>query len=379
MKDKFMRIGIDGTAVWGPPVGQYTYMAYLIKYLLELNRHHDFTVFCRRKIPVEFESLSSKAKFKVCKFKNRKICEQLCIPLFSATEKVDLIHNCWTHPFLHKGKSVVTIHGLEWRTHPDIPLHSGVNTLYYRSTVERSSRRATRLIAISEFIKNAFVEHMAIPEEKIDVVYHGVDLDIYHKVRDTACLDRIKKHYGLPERFILFVGALVANKNLTRLVHALHRIRQESTLGDVGLVIVGVQAWNSASLQEMVHGLGLNDNVVFTGHVPQKDISALYSLADIYAFPSLVEGFGLPILEAFACETPVITSNVTAMPEVAGDAALLVDPLQTDEIADALSRLLRDSSLRRRLVTRGLARAKRFTWERTARKTLEVYERALNS
>ena len=372
-----MHIGIDATPVWGPPVGQYTYMACLVRAMLQLESDHRFTVYCRREIPDIFQGLEDRADFHVCRYSNRKFCEQVSLPLYAREHKLDLLHNCWCRPVLCSSRTIFTIHGLEWRTHPDIPLHSRANLWYYRTAIESQCRRATRLIAISEFIRETFETYMHVPADRMDVIYHGVDPTQYYRVTDLAEQQRLKEKYKLPERYLLFVGAMVANKNLVRLLEVLAELRKDSAMDDVGMVIVGGSAWNSAPLQDKVRSLGLTKAVTFTGFVPAEDIPGLYTLATTYAFPSLVEGFGLPVLEAFACGTPVLTSNVTAMAEVAGEAAITIDPLSHTEMADGLRRLLTDEALRTDLSAKGLARAADFTWERTARQTLAAYEKAL--
>jgi glycosyltransferase involved in cell wall biosynthesis len=369
-----MRFGLDGTPVWGPPVGQYTYMASLINSLVELETDHEFVVYCRREIPEEFNAIRNKASFHVCGFKNRKFCEQLSIPFYANRDGLDLLHTCWCRPYLYRGRNVFNIMGLEWRTHPGVALHSRVNNWYYKTTIESTCRKADRLIAISDFMRRTFVERMEIPEENISVVYLGVDLDMYYQVREQERLDAVREKYQLPERFMLFVGALLANKNLERVVRAFHALKKESRFKDLGFVVAGGKAWNSSPIYELVKELGLAEDVIFTGFIPQEDKLALYNLAEVYAFPSLVEGFGLPVLEAMACGTAVVTSNVTAMPEVAGDAAALVDPLNQEQLTEALRNVLADDTLRQDLVEKGLKRVHEFTWEKTARNMLKVYE-----
>ena len=368
-----MRIGLDGTPVWGPAVGQYTLMANLVRSLLSLETDHEFVVYCRRQMPDEFRHVSGRARYRVCGFKNRKMCEQISIPLYANRDRLDVLHTCWCRPFLYRGRNVFNIMGLEWRTHPDIPLHSRVNNWYYKTTIEATCRKADRLIAISNFMKETFVERMNVPEEKIDVVYLGVDLNTYRRITDVDILENLRQKHSLPSRFILFVGAMLANKNLNNIIRAFHSIKQQSDYKDVGLVIVGGPGWNSSPIPELVNRMGLGKSVIFTGFVPQEEIVGLYNLAAVYAFPSLVEGFGLPVLEAFACGTAVVTSNVTAMPEVAGDAAILVNPLNVEELAEAFHRILTDDTLRNDLIEKGLKRAQEFTWEKTAQETLRVY------
>jgi len=216
-----------------------------------------------------------------------------------------------------------------------------------------------------------------VPEDKIDIVYLGVNLDTYRVISDTEALEKLREKYSLPDRFILFVGAMLANKNLERIIRSFHSIKAEQEHKDVGLVIAGGRGWNSGPIYDLVRELKLEKEVTFTGFISQEDKVGLYNLATLYAFPSLVEGFGLPVLEAFACGTPVVTSNTTAMPEVAGDSAILVDPLDQDEITGAFHRILSDNALSASLVGKGLSRANEFTWQKTALETIKVYEKAL--
>lgn len=371
-----MRIGLDGTPVWGPPVGQYTYMANLITALLDLPQEHDFIVYCRKEIPEVFQKYRDRVEFRMAPFANRKLCEQLAIPYHARKDNLDVLHTCWCRPYLLKGRSVFNIMGLEWRTHPDVPIHSRLNNWYYKTTIESTCHKADRLIAISQFMKDTFTERMQVPAEKIDVVYLGVNLETYRVIEEQRYLDSLKKKFNLPSRFLLFVGALLANKNITRIIEAYKQVCEEECFRDVGLVIAGDTTWNSEPLFELVEKLGLKDRIVFTGFISEEDKVGLYNLAETYVFPSLVEGFGLPTLEAFACGTPVITANVTAMPEVAGDAAKLVNPLSTEEIAQAMLEYTADENLRLEYREKGLARCQEFTWSKTAENMVKVYERA---
>jgi glycosyltransferase involved in cell wall biosynthesis len=181
--------------------------------------------------------------------------------------------------------------------------------------------------------------------------------------------------YGVEPPYILYVGSLEKRKNLPRLLQAYARLRQD--LPGWKLVIVGARKWKSAPIFDTLSRLGLEPYVHFTGFVEEDDLPALYNGADLFCFPSLYEGFGLPVLEAMACGTPVVTSSTSSLPEVAGEAALLVDPYDVEAIAAAMRRVLSDPELAQDLRARGLARAAQFTWERTARETIAVYERVL--
>ena len=188
--------------------------------------------------------------------------------------------------------------------------------------------------------------------------------------------DVVCNRYGIRRPFVLCVGAQQSRKNLPRLVAAFARLRAD--LPTSRLVIVGPTLWRYDGLQEQIQSLGLDDAVQVLGYVPDKDLPALYSAADVFVFPSLYEGFGLPILEAMACGTPVVCSNSTSLPEVANDAALLIEPHDVDGMAGAMQRVLRDADLRVMLRKSGLKRAQDFSWERAAQETVAVYRQVMN-
>ena len=189
---------------------------------------------------------------------------------------------------------------------------------------------------------------------------------------DPGRLAAVRLRYELPERFVLFLGAMEPRKNLPRLLEAFAALAP-GLRREFPLVVAGAQGWLNDSVHEQAQKLGLGESVRFAGYIEQGDLAALYSLASVFAYPSVWEGFGLPVLEAMACGTPVLTSNVSSLPEVAGAAAVLVPPADVDAMADGLSRLLCDSALRADLVARGLRRVGAFSWERCARETLAVY------
>jgi glycosyltransferase involved in cell wall biosynthesis len=212
---------------------------------------------------------------------------------------------------------------------------------------------------------------LGVPPEQIDVVYHGVD-PAFHPLPDDE-VAAFRHRRGLPERFALFVGTLEPRKNLVRLVEAFARIKNDQ----VGLVLVGGKGWLYDELFSRVEALGLSKIVTFAGYVTGDELPLWYNAATALAYPSVYEGFGLPVLEAQACGTPVLTSNASSLPEAAGDAGLMVDPYDTDALAAGLHRLLTDESLQYELRERGLIHARQFSWPRTARETAGVYRRAL--
>ncbi len=295
------------------------------------------------------------------------------VVLFHATEHL--------LPRLSTVRTVFTLHDLIFLFHPET--HKPLNRWFLTLMMPRFLRAADAIIAVSECTKRDAVRFYGIPEEKITVIYEGVSSRF--RPVDPETVQAIRAKYGLPERFILYLGTIEPRKNLTVLLEALHHLLATCALQpaicddlqpatcDLRLVVVGKKGWLYEGFFRRLRELGLEERVLFTGYVPDEDLPALYSAADLFVFPSLYEGFGLPVLEAMACGVPVVCSRTSSLPEVAGDAALLVDPTDIRALAAAMERILADQTLRATLRARGLARARCFTWEEAARRTLAVY------
>ncbi len=281
------------------------------------------------------------------------------VDLFHATEHL--------LPRFSAIRTVFTLHDLIFLFHPET--HKPMNRWFLTLMMPRFLRAADAVIAVSECTKRDAVRAYGIPEEKITVIYEGVSPRF--RPADPAAIAAVRQKYGLPEHFILYVGTIEPRKNLTALLEAFANL--QSAIGNLHLVFVGKKGWLYEGFFRRLRELGLEERVHFTGYVPDEDLPVLYSAADLFVFPSLYEGFGLPVLEAMACGVPVVCSNTSSLPEVAGDAALLVDPTDVRALAAAMERALTDQALRATLRARGLERARRFTWEEAARRTLEVY------
>jgi len=232
------------------------------------------------------------------------------------------------------------------------------------------ARRATRIIVSSRSVARDVVRTLGVPESRIVVNPHGVSSTFFRRSADE--IRRVTQKHRIPLPYCLMVAAFSKRKNVHRVLHAYAALKRENKL-ESALVLAGsLKHW--AEGRQVVERLNLSDKVVLTGYVPDEDLPALYSGARMLIYPSLIEGFGLPLLESMACGTPVITSNVSSMPEIAGDAALLVDPEDVDDIKERMAQLDADQGLRRRLSRKGLQRVKPFTWERAARTLLDVWK-----
>lgn len=270
-----------------------------------------------------------------------------------------------------KCATVFTIHDLIFRFFPEY--HLPLNRWYLSLMLPRFMRRADAIIAVSENTKRDATRLLDISPDKIAVIHEGVNQS-YRPITDPRQLGAVRAKYLLPQHFILYLGTIEPRKNLPTLVEA-YRLLLDRDRMTPTLVIAGRKGWLYRPVFDRVRDLGLDTQVLFTDYIESSDLPALMSAAELFVFPSLYEGFGLPPLEAMACGTPVICSNTSSMPEVVGDGGLLFNPRDVSACADAMERVLKDDNLRAGLRARGLSQAARFTWERTARETLKVYER----
>lgn len=248
---------------------------------------------------------------------------------------------------------------------------------YAGVVMPRLARRSRVVITVSEATKQEIVEEFGLAPERVRVVPHGVDPDFRPLSPDDPRVTEVRRRYELPDRFVLAVGSIEPRKNLDRLLQAISLLRSRSGTRDVCLVHSGPEGWHPEQVWQRARDLGLDGAARFLGYTPAPDLQVLYGLARTFVYPSLWEAFGLPVIEAMACGCPVVTSGLSSLPEVAGDAALFVDPLSVDDIASAVAALWDDGPRRVALVRRGLERARDFTWERAARATIAVYDAAL--
>jgi glycosyltransferase involved in cell wall biosynthesis len=242
----------------------------------------------------------------------------------------------------------------------------------------RLVRSVDAIVSVSQATKNDLVELLDVLPDRISVIPCGISTRFAPLPLEDPHLRTVRERYSLPEQYVITVGAVEPRKNLPRLLRAVEILsRTRPALRSLSLLHVGPAGWLMQEVAQTISELRIRDRVRFLGYVPNEDLAALYQLARVAVYPSLFEGFGLPVLEAMASGCPVVTSNCSSMPEVAGDAALLVDPMSEESIAEGLARLWLDDSLRDDLILRGRYRAADFTWESTARETMKLYDRVL--
>jgi glycosyltransferase involved in cell wall biosynthesis len=267
--------------------------------------------------------------------------------------------------------TVVTVHDMSLRLYPGC--HPVRRLVLNRPLMHVAIRQASSIVTVSNSARRDLLRLHGVAPDRVAVVHEAAS-PAFRPIADRARLEDVRARYNLPRQFMLYVGTIEPRKNLTRLMTAFAEARQAGIPHH--LVCVGPYGWSSRDLAGRIDALGIKDAVHFTGYVPFEHLPAIYNLGEFFAFPSLYEGFGLPVVEAMACGIPVITSTTSSLGEIAGDAAITIDPIDTAAIADAIVRLATDEELRRDMAERGLRRARSFSWEQTARDMLAVYHRA---
>jgi glycosyltransferase involved in cell wall biosynthesis len=300
--------------------------------------------------------------------------QSVALPWAAWRLKLDLMHlPAFTVPFFAPCPVVVTVHDLAYLAYPEYCQDVTVSYLSRRLPI--ALKKTSAVITPSDFVKYESIQYFDLPPAKIYPVHHGVSSEF--KVLPENALIKARKGLGLQEHFFLFVGTIEPRKNLTILIKAFERAIAQGL--DYYLVLAGTKGWKCEDIYTLPRQLGLEHRVLFLDYVPDGLLPPLYNVATAFVYPSLYEGFGMPVLEAMACGTPVISSNTSSLPEVVGEAGILVDPLDINGLTSAMILLAKDAELRRGFTQKGLERAASFSWERTAKETIGVYEAALKS
>lgn len=295
--------------------------------------------------------------------------------LASALGDADLLHGmAFALPMLMRTPAVVTMYDLSFITQPQA--HKVFNRAYLRAISTLSCRKARRVLAISQHTADDVVRHLGVPAHKVDAIPLGVEAQF--APQPAAAVQAFRAKHNIGAGSIFYLGSIEPRKNLDRLIDAFVQLRAQQPALPIQLLIGGSLGWKYDALLARIQADGLHSHIRLLGRVPAEQLPLWYAACDVFAYPSLYEGFGLPVLEAMACGAVVVTSNVTSLPEVIGDAGLSVDPAQPAAISQALARALTDRDLRARLPAMAIARARGFTWRRTAERTLDSYARALN-
>jgi glycosyltransferase involved in cell wall biosynthesis len=371
-----VRIAIDATSIPPRPAGAGVYAIELVRAMAERDRHDGYALFARgswfdaavdgkRNWRVERVDASSRPA--------RLAWEQLRLPRALDRLGIDVLHSTHhTLPLLGvRCRRVVTVHDVTFFRIPG--RYPPARRFYMQALTRLAARTADAIVVPSDAVRADVMRVLGVPASKVTTVYEAAAPRF--ALMDPAAAAAVALGYGIEQPYVLSVGSLEPGKNRGRLIRAMRALRDEGL--DHPLVVVGQKAWRYEDDFALVDDLGMRDRVIFPGYVRSEDLPALYNAAAAFAFPSLYEGFGLCVIEAMACGVPSLTSNISATAEVAGEAAVLVDPLSVDAIRDGLRRLLTDADLRAGVARRGIERASQFSWRRAADETHAVYVRVV--
>lgn len=298
--------------------------------------------------------------------------EQAVWPVEARRAGIDLLHSmAFVTPLLAPRPTLVTVYDLSFLSHPE--RYTRLRRLYLRTQTRRSCRAAARVVTISEAARADVVRYLGVPAARVDVVHPAVDEQF--RPLEAARVEAFRRQHALARRVVLHVGTLQPRKNIPALIEAFGRLRPAET----DLVLVGGKGWLYDQIFGRVQELGLQNHVRFTGYVADDQLPLWYNAADVLVFPSVYEGFGMPIAEAMACGTPVIASNASSIPEVAGDAALFFNPTDVAALTDCLEAVLQDPAQARELRMRGLRQAGQFSWTQSGAKMATIYRAALQT
>jgi glycosyltransferase involved in cell wall biosynthesis len=368
-----MRIGIDARSLSQKGLGVGRYLFNLLKHYPELDRSNEYLLYMKEGKPASSLSGFSSKTISMPFLDYNFTWLNLRLPIELKRDRIDLFH-CpfYGLPVYQPCPMVVTIHDIIYEVHPEwFPKLKGAS---FRFLSRWAARTARKIIAVSEHTKKDIIERYRVPEDKIEVIYEAPD-DMYMPIKDEALLRKTMLKYNITRDFLIHVGAIHERRNVIRLLKVLKELKQSGR--DLQLVLVGSIQWPFIDLKRLLLDMGLQDNVVHLEFIPDNDLICLYNSARLFVYPSLYEGFGLPLVEAMACGTPVAASNVSSIPEVVGDAAILFDPYNGREMLDSIKLVLDDKSYREALIVKGFERVKRFSWSRAAEQTIKLYDQAV--
>lgn len=370
-----MRIAINTLSLNKTKAGMGNYIYHLIHNLALLDKKNHYHIFVSDRNKKFFKLKQENFRvINIGKIVTKKcarlIWEQLFLPAYIKKHRIDILHSPgFVLPFLSRTKNILTIADMTFITHPKV--HTLLKRMYFGFLMPYSIKKADKVIAISESTRRDILGTVKVDPEKIGVTHLAVGRK-FKALNKEKCRKHIKDKYKIDSPFVLFVGMIEPRKNLKRIFHAFTQLKEDTKMPHK-LVVVGKKGWMYKELFNMVKELGIKKEITFTGYVPDEELVRFYNAADTFVYTCLYEGFGIPILEAMACGCPVITSNISSMPEVAGDAAILVNPQKTGEIACAMKKIINDKELQKRMQRKSRLQCSKFSWKQTASKTLLFY------
>lgn len=379
-----MRVGIDCRTILNPEkddligITHYTYQ--LVKHLINLENKekHEYVLFFDKEIAGKNITKFSKPLVKIRYFPFAQYKKFLPIAYshfltsaFLKRENLDVWHSPTPYlPLSYNEPSIVTVHDLTIYKFPK--LFPPGQFLNVKVIIPNALKIAKKIIAVSQNIKQDLIKIFRIPAEKIEVIYNGINKELFQELPKSE-IEKIKNQYNIKKNYILFLGTLEPRKNIERLIEAYELFQKNSTIR-YQLIIAGKEGWNVQKIYKKALNSPYKNEIIFTGYISPENLNALFSEAKAFVFPSLHEGFGMPVIEAMAKKIPVITSNIESLPEITAGSTILINPNKKEEISEALELILNNQELRIKLIEKGFKRAKEFCWEKCAEKTQKIYK-----
>lgn len=350
--------------------GPETYEVEVLRALARIDSETEYFVYCTEEnTPAEIGIGQDNFTFRILRPASRLLSLSLTLPVWLVRDKIDVLHATYTPPPYSTKTLVFTMHGMVNFLHPEF---------FDRAVVWRLNRlmkiglkKAARVICVSAHVRDQVHTLMGVPMERLTVAYHGVS-SAFSPVPKESARKYVRENLGVDTPYVLYVGKLHPCKNIPRLLESFSRFRAD-TKAEIKLLLVG-KATDDEEIRRAVDEIERRRDIIWAGHRSHSELPLIYSGAEMFVFPTYFESFGLPVVEAMACGTAVVASNVASVPEITAGAAMLVDPLSVDDIAEKMARLYDSEQTRSELIARGFERAKDFTWESCARQTLETYE-----
>jgi len=358
--------------------GTETFTVNLVKNLLEVDTKNEYLLILSRNNKKNFDFAFQKSKFLECDFDNnsrlkRVSFEQFTLPKKLKEQKADLLIAPANTGLINSPcKQLLIIHDLIYFVYPEY--FSWVKRTYLKNLVKYSCKKAIRIVTVSQNTKDDIIKYVGEKEEKIDIIYEGVDFEKFSKTAREEGQNFVQKQYGI-QKYIYSPTSLYPHKNNDSLIKAFAKLKTTKKIPQK-LIITGNDPYKKIDwLKNVILECKMENEVFYLGRVPSEHLPYLYSGADLTTYLSSYEGFGLPVLEAMAASCPVLSSNRSSLPEIVGDAAILVNPFEIDEIANKMNELLTDEKLRKECITKGLERAKEFSWENVAKRLIQTYNK----
>ncbi len=368
-----MQIAIEARVLSGKRLGVARYLYNLLRFFPEISDSNQFYLYADYR-PIDQSIQHPQIHYRTLKGPRRFLWRHFLLPLEQYKKHFDLLFvPSYSVPLLKMGKTVVTIHDIIPLKHPEWSRRN--ERIRFATTVKRLAHKVDSIIAASEATKNDLLEFTRTDPNKIEVIYLGVD-DHFKVLDKKAEFENFSKKFNLLVPFILYVGAIHPRRNIKRLLEAF-RLLKLDTKTEHKLVLIGTffqSSWKQ-QIQQYIQQKKLENEIIWLDYITDEELVQFYNFADVFIYPSLYEGFGLPVLEAMACGTPVVTSNSTSLSEVAGDAALLVNPFEIEEIAEALKTIIWKKDIKIGLIEKGKKRASLFTWQKAAQQTIQLFEK----